>query len=157
VSHSRGSYEVSFLTLDEAFQSIGPAWVITDKNLAKHYPAHLYENMSIALPPGETTKSLHYLGTCLEWLAETGATRASTVVAFGGGVIGDLAGFVAATYMRGVRYVQVPTTLLAQVDSAVGGKVGVDLEAGKNLAGSFYPPAAVHVCLATLLTLDERQ
>jgi 3-dehydroquinate synthase len=79
------------------------------------------------------------------------------VIAFGGGVIGDLAGFAAASYMRGVPLIQVPTTLLSQVDSSVGGKVGIDLPEGKNLAGAFYPPAVVHICREVLDTLSERQ
>src|SRR5205807_1069483 len=81
----------------------------------------------------------------------------TTIIAFGGGVIGDLAGLVAALYMRGVPYVQIPTTLLAQVDSSIGGKVAVDLAAGKNLAGAFYPPKEVLIPLDALRTLDKRQ
>ena len=92
-----------------------------------------------------------------DWLAEQGAKRDATVVALGGGVVGDLAGFAAATYLRGVGLVQIPTTLLAQVDSSVGGKVGVDLRQGKNLLGAFYPPTEVRICVDALDTLPERQ
>lgn len=97
------------------------------------------------LPAGEETKSLAQYAALLHRLAEAGLTRADTVVALGGGVIGDLAGFAAATWLRGIRLVQVPTTLLAMVDSSVGGKTAIDLPEGKNLVGAFHQPAAV-VC-----------
>ena len=90
-------------------------------------------------------------------MAEGGADRDSVLIAFGGGVIGDMTGFLAATYMRGIRYVQVPTTLLAQVDSSVGGKTGVNLAAGKNLAGAFYHPLAVYADIDTLETLPDAE
>jgi len=89
----------------------------------------------------------------LEQLAEGGADRDSVLIAFGGGVLGDMTGFLAAIYMRGIRYVQVPTTLLAQVDSSIGGKTGVNLAAGKNLAGAFHHPLAVYADVSTLSTL----
>ncbi|MBN2248381.1 MAG: bifunctional shikimate kinase/3-dehydroquinate synthase [Coriobacteriia bacterium] len=95
------------------------------------------------VPPGEMSKSWTVAGGLLEEFAAHGADRGSCVVALGGGVVGDLAGFCAATYMRGIPVVQVPTTLLAQVDSSIGGKTGVDLAAGKNLAGAFWPPKLV--------------
>jgi 3-dehydroquinate synthase len=137
--------------------------VITDRNVeaalkgASSAPWPWSPSDVLVLPPGESTKDLETFGRCLSWLAASGASRKTTVVALGGGVIGDLAGFVASAYMRGISLVQVPTTLLAQVDSAVGGKVGVDLPEGKNLAGAFYPPAAVSICPETLRTLPERQ
>lgn len=102
------------------------------------------------LPAGEETKSLAQYAALLHKLAEAGLTRADTVVALGGGVIGDLAGFAAATWLRGIRLVQVPTTLLAMVDSSVGGKTAIDLPEGKNLVGAFHQPAAV-VCDQQLL------
>lgn len=102
------------------------------------------------LPAGEETKSLAQYAALLHKLAEAGLTRADTVVALGGGVIGDLAGFAAATWLRGIRLVQVPTTLLAMVDSSVGGKTAIDLPEGKNLVGAFHQPAAV-VCDPQLL------
>jgi 3-dehydroquinate synthase len=110
-----------------------------------------------SVPPGEPSKSVAQLARCWEWLAARGAHRNDIVVALGGGVVGDLAGFVAATYMRGVSLWQIPTSLLAQVDSSVGGKTAVDLEAGKNLVGAFYQPELVVVDPATLGTLPPEE
>jgi len=108
------------------------------------------------IPAGETTKSLQWVGYLYEKAAAAGLDRSSVVVALGGGVTGDLAGFVAATYMRGVRLVQIPTTLLAMVDSSVGGKTGINLELGKNLVGAFHQPIAVEADLDILKTLPRR-
>ena len=102
------------------------------------------------MPAGETAKSLKTVQACYDQLAAQRLERKSFIVALGGGVVGDLAGFVAATYLRGIAFVQVPTTLLAQVDSSVGGKVGVNLKAGKNLVGAFYQPRLVLCDLDTL-------
>jgi 3-dehydroquinate synthase len=107
----------------------------------------------LSVPSGEQHKRLATVEHLLEQLAEAGADRDSVLVAFGGGVLGDMTGFLAATYMRGIRYVQVPTTLLAQVDSSIGGKTGVNLAAGKNLAGAFHHPLAVYADVSTLTTL----
>ena len=120
--------------------------IITDSNvgkiLAKPAVASMtkagFDPMVISVPAGESSKSLRTVQTIFDRLAAHRLERTSLIIALGGGVIGDLAGFVAATYLRGVPFVQVPTTLLAQVDSSVGGKVGVNLPAGKNLVGSFY-------------------
>ena len=109
------------------------------------------------IPAGEQEKTLARFGEALDALAALGATRDATVVALGGGVVGDLAGFVAACWMRGIDLVQLPTTLLAMVDSAVGGKTAVDLPAGKNLVGAFHPPRAVIADTATLGTLPDRE
>jgi 3-dehydroquinate synthase len=116
-----------------------------------------FEPVLITVPSGETAKSLKTVQTCYDQLAKHRLERKSFIVALGGGVVGDLAGFVAATYLRGVAFVQVPTTLLAQVDSSVGGKVGVNLRAGKNLVGAFYQPRLVLCDLATLRTLPPRE
>ena len=105
-------------------------------------------------PAGETSKTLGTFSLLLEHLAGAGLTRSDTVVALGGGVTGDLAGFSAGCYLRGVRVIQIPTTLLAMIDSSVGGKTGVDLTAGKNLAGVFWQPAAVVADTALLSTLE---
>ncbi len=111
---------------------------------------------ALALPPGEATKSWAQLARAVEWLLAAEVERGDLVVALGGGVIGDLAGFAAAILRRGVRYVQVPTTLLAQVDSSVGGKTGINTAQGKNLVGAFHQPSLVLADIALLDTLPER-
>ncbi len=137
------------------------AAIVTDTNVAAlHLPALRealagaeFEAQQVVVPAGEGSKSWGTAGRVLEDLAAVGLDRTDVVIALGGGVIGDLAGFAAATYLRGVTFVQVPTTLLAQVDSSVGGKTGVDLAAGKNLAGAFKQPVVVLADTATLATL----
>ncbi len=109
------------------------------------------------LPPGEEYKRFPAVEALAEQLAEAGADRDSLLIAFGGGVLGDITGFLAAIYMRGVPYIQIPTTLLAQVDSSVGGKTGVNLAAGKNLIGSFHHPRAVLADVDLLSTLPLRE
>ncbi len=109
------------------------------------------------IPAGESHKRLPTVERLAEELAEHGADRDSVLIALGGGVIGDLTGFLAAVYMRGIPYIQVPTTLLAQVDSAVGGKTGANLAAGKNLIGAFHHPLAVYADIATLSTLPKQE
>jgi 3-dehydroquinate synthase len=109
------------------------------------------------LPPGERHKRLNQIERLASELAQAGADRSSLLIAFGGGIVGDLGGFLAAIYMRGIDYIQVPTTLLAQVDSSVGGKTGVNLAAGKNLIGSFHHPRAVFADIAVLQTLPDRE
>ncbi len=139
--------------------------VISDRNVAPIYsPAVLqslraagFEPHLIVVPAGETAKCLKNVQACYDQLAAHRLERQSFIVALGGGVVGDLAGFVAATYLRGVAFVQVPTTLLAQVDSSVGGKVGVNLPAGKNLVGAFHQPRLVLCDLNTFRTLPERE
>jgi 3-dehydroquinate synthase len=139
------------------------ALVITDENVAPHWLAPLESALAgktvrtLVLPPGEQEKNLQRFGEVIEALAGLGASRDATVFALGGGVVGDLAGFAAACWMRGVRFVQVPTTLLAMVDSSVGGKTAVDLPSGKNLVGAFHQPAAVLADIDTLATLPERE
>lgn len=115
------------------------------------------EPVSAWIPAGETSKSWAQAGRLLGEFSEAGLGRDSLVVALGGGVVGDVAGFAAATYLRGVPVVQVPTTLLAQTDSAIGGKTGVDLPRGKNLAGAFWQPALVLADVACLGTLPKRE
>ena len=111
----------------------------------------------LRIPGGESTKSMASLTTLLSDLATAKVSRSGTVIGLGGGVIGDLAGFVAATYLRGINFVQVPTTLLAMVDSSVGGKTGVNLPEGKNLVGAFHQPKLVVADLDTLATLPARE
>ena len=139
------------------------ALVVTDANVAPHYLARVQAALAgkttgtLVLPAGEQEKSLARFGDVMAALAALGASRDATVVALGGGVVGDLAGFAAACWMRGVRFVQLPTTLLAMVDSSVGGKTAVDLPQGKNLVGAFHQPAAVLADVATLDTLPPRE
>ena len=139
--------------------------IISDTNVARVYgkktvralAAAGFHAVQLTVPAGETAKSLKTVQFCYDKLAAHRLERKSFIVALGGGVVGDLAGFVAATYLRGVPFVQVPTTLLAQVDSSVGGKVGVNLTAGKNLVGAFYQPRLVLCDLDTLRTLPKRE
>ena len=139
--------------------------LITDMNVSRYYrkaalkslKTHGFKAISICLPPGEKAKTLKNVQRCFTLLAKHQVERGSFILALGGGVVGDLAGFVAATHLRGVSFVQVPTTLLAQVDSSVGGKVGVNLPEGKNLVGAFYQPKLVVCDLDTLQTLPKRE
>lgn len=112
-----------------------------------------FEVHALSIAPGEASKSWAVAGELLEAMAADGIERGDVVVALGGGVVGDIAGFVAATYLRGIGFAQIPTTLLAQVDSSIGGKTGVDLRAGKNLAGAFKQPLIVLSDTDTLATL----
>jgi 3-dehydroquinate synthase len=122
------------------------------------FPARLRDGLTrLMVPAGEEHKRLSTVERLAEELAGLGADRDSVLVALGGGVIGDMTGFVAAMYMRGIRYVGVPTTLLAQVDSSLGGKTGVNLAAGKNLVGAFHHPLAVYADTATLGTLPAEE
>jgi len=139
--------------------------VITDSNVGKKFAkaalkslsASGFEPVLITVPAGEKSKRIAVVEKCYDQLAAHRLERKSFIVALGGGVVGDLAGFVAATYLRGIPFVQVPTTLLAQVDSSVGGKTGVNLKAGKNLVGAFYQPQLVLCDLDTLKTLPKRE
>ena len=139
--------------------------IVSDSNVAPKFgrKVHLvlkksgFDSVQIIFPAGETAKSLKSVQAGYDQLAAHRLERKSFIIALGGGVVGDLAGFVAATYLRGIPFVQVPTTLLAQVDSSVGGKVGVNLKAGKNLVGAFYQPRFVLCDLDTLRTLPERE
>ena len=141
------------------------AAIITDANVGPRQAATArqalvaagFDPVVITVPAGETSKNLKRVHACYDELAAHRLERKSFVVALGGGVVGDLAGFVAATYLRGIPFVQVPTTLLAQVDSSVGGKVGVNLAAGKNLVGAFYQPKLVLCDLDALQTLPARE
>ncbi|MDP2401130.1 MAG: 3-dehydroquinate synthase [Actinomycetota bacterium] len=143
--------------------SAGRAAIITDSNVDAHFGATVTTSLETAgiasqrfvVEPGERSKSWAVAGDLLEQLAAAGFERRDPVVALGGGVIGDLAGFCAGVYLRGVPFMQVPTTLLAQVDSSVGGKTAVDLEAGKNLAGAFVQPMAVVADTETLASLPN--
>jgi len=139
--------------------------IVTDENVARYHLAALEASLraegrhkgSIILPAGEPTKSFRALGPLCERLLEMGLERGDLVVAFGGGVIGDLAGFAAGILRRGIRFVQIPTTLLAQVDSSVGGKTGINTPQGKNLIGVFHQPSLVIADTDVLKTLPARE
>jgi 3-dehydroquinate synthase len=136
----------------------GGVVVVTDENVGPLWVQNLFYNAPIlTIQAGESSKSMLTFEQICRDLAIRRVNRKSTLVAIGGGVVGDLAGFVASAYMRGIALVQVPTSLLAMVDSAVGGKVGIDLPEGKNLVGAFYPPESVWIATETLTTLPRRQ
>lgn len=139
------------------------AFVVADTPVAERYLAPLAEGLAplqvvhLRAPEGEEAKSLQVMTALQRQLATQEAHRDDAIVALGGGAVGDLAGFVAATYMRGVPFVQVPTTLTAQVDAAIGGKTAVNLPEGKNLVGAFHQPVGVIADVATLATLPDRE
>lgn len=139
-------------------------FIISNQKILRHHQAKLKKALQpgfdlewIKIPDGERYKNLTTIQRIYEQLVIKKADRQSVIIAFGGGVVGDIAGFVAATYMRGVPYFQIPTSLLAMVDSSVGGKTGVDLKAGKNLVGAFYQPEAVFIATSLLQTLSMRE
>ena len=149
----------------EAGLQPGRCLLVTDEHVAAHYRAPLEEALRsagwtprvVVLPPGEETKSAEYLQTLYDEALGWGVDRRTPVVALGGGVVGDLAGFAAATLLRGLPLVHVPTSLVAQVDSSLGGKTGINHARGKNLIGAFWQPAVVVADPATLQTLPERE
>lgn len=136
--------------------------VVTDRNVEACHGPRVLDLLGpgwsqVVVPPGESSKSAAGWSGLLEQIAAVRLDRQGVLVALGGGVVGDLAGFAAATYMRGIRFIQVPTSLLAMVDSSVGGKTGINLAAGKNLAGAFHQPLAVIADTDTLATLPARE
>src|SRR5574337_561873 len=143
----------------------GKVGVVTDRHVARHYLKSSLEAIKkygidplpIILAPGEQSKTLKTVEQILDELARHRFERSSMLLALGGGVVGDMAGFAASIYQRGIPYIQVPTTLVAQVDSSVGGKTGVDHRLGKNLIGAFHQPSAVFIDPETLRTLPRRE
>ena len=137
--------------------------VVTNTTVAPLYLRQLQNNLSayelesIVLPDGEQYKTLNYVETIFTQLLEIKFNRNATLIALGGGVVGDMGGFAAACYQRGINFIQIPTTLLAQVDSSVGGKTGVNHALGKNMIGAFYQPQVVVADISVLETLDDRQ
>ena len=141
--------------------------VVTDENVGPHYLGRVRDALAavtggdrvheVVVPPGERCKTREQWASITDVLLASGCGRDTVIIALGGGVVGDLAGFVAATYMRGVPVVQVPTTLLAMVDASVGGKTAVDTPAGKNTVGAFHPPALVVIDPRTLASLPARE
>lgn len=138
---------------------------ITDSNVSALHGKRFLNALSemeiqcdmIEFPAGETSKNINVTLDIIRKLLNLGVDRKSVLIALGGGVVGDIVGFVASTYMRGIPYIQVPTTLLAQVDSSIGGKTGLDLPEGKNLLGSFFQPKGVFIDLSFLQTLPRRE
>jgi len=141
------------------------AVVVTDQNVAGHWLAPLRDSLAgagiayhtVVLPPGEETKDLDHFGRLADEILACGIERGSMLVALGGGVVGDMTGFAAATLLRGIDFVQIPTTLLAQVDSSVGGKTGLNTRFGKNLIGAFYQPRLVLADTDVLSSLPRRE
>lgn len=139
--------------------------IITDKNVDKYYFNELNEILTnsdfkvlkYAIEPGEQSKNIEVVKDIYSFLIENKFDRNSRIIALGGGVTGDIAGFVASTFLRGVDFIQIPTSLLAQVDSSVGGKVGIDFNGMKNIIGAFYHPKFVYINVNTLKTLPERE
>lgn len=139
------------------------AVIVTDDKVASFYLERVkksfvsagYETVEFIFKNGEESKNIDTLSALLEFMAENRVTRSDMVVALGGGVTGDMAGFAAAVFLRGIRFIQMPTTLLATVDSSVGGKTAIDLKAGKNLAGAFYQPDMVICDYSALDTLED--
>lgn len=158
-SGSREALKADVLSLRSAGRSIR---VISDARVLDAQPDYLTQagfedNEILSLPPGEKTKSVENYSHALSFLASQACNRDCALFAFGGGVIGDLAGYVAASYLRGIDFYQIPTTLLSMVDSSVGGKTGINLPEGKNLVGAFWQPKAVYIDTDLLLTLAPRE
>ena len=139
--------------------------IVTDSNVEKHYCDKIYKFLKdsgfivgkYVFEAGESSKTLDTVSKIYDCCLENRLDRKSTIIALGGGVVGDITGFAASTFMRGINFIQVPTSLLAQVDSSVGGKVGVDYKGSKNIIGSFYQPLFVYININALKTLDRRQ
>ena len=173
VHHSGGSYPVvaGWDILDDLGERLvdvgvrGAAYIITDDNVMNPYGRRVQRSLQAAgvpahcfiIPSGETSKSFELAQAIYQWLAERRAERGHAIVSVGGGVPGDLGGFVAATYLRGMPFVQVPTSMAAMVDASIGGKVAINLPAAKNLVGAFYQPKGVFADASALSTLGKRE
>ena len=167
-AHSR-EYEIviekDFSQLGAKIKEVfhGKLLVVYDQNTYPLFSSDIKNQLSylelleVVLPAGEETKNIQNYIKILSFLAEHDFTRKDGILAVGGGVIGDLCGFVASTYMRGITYLACPTTLLSCVDSSIGGKTAVNLPEGKNLVGAFYPPSLVYVCTSSLNSLPQRE
>ena len=173
VHHSGGSYPVvaGWDILDDLGERLvevgvrGAAYIITDDNVMNPYGRRVQRSLQAAgvpahcfiIPSGEFSKSFELAQAIYQWLAERRAERGHSIVSVGGGVPGDLGGFVAATYLRGMPFVQVPTSMAAMVDASIGGKVAINLPAAKNLVGAFYQPKGVFADASALSTLGKRE
>jgi shikimate kinase/3-dehydroquinate synthase len=153
-----GDYLANYLTTEKVF-------IVTDEQVARHHLGQVTQTLhqsqieteTFIIPSGESTKTIPFASKLYAWMAKRRAQRQDVVIALGGGVIGDLAGFVAATFGRGMKFVQIPTSLAAMVDASIGGKVAVNLRAGKNLVGSFHQPLFTFIDVYTLSTLPQRE
>lgn len=152
-------YDILRKLVREYWNKYSSSFLITHSFLREIYKEDLSipEENVIYVPVGERSKSFQEVIKISKELAKRVADRRSALFAFGGGVVGDLTGFIASIYMRGIKYIQIPTTLLAQVDSSIGGKTGINIREGKNLIGTFYHPDAVIIDIKTLNTLPERE
>ena len=173
VTHSSGSYPilVGWDLLDGLGERLiglginGPVYIISDDRVFSPYGRQAQRSLHrshieahcFIIPPGEQSKSLELAEAIYQWLVERRAERGHAVIAVGGGVVGDLAGFVAATFLRGMPFIQVPTSMAAMVDASIGGKVAVNLPQGKNLIGAFYQPRMVLADVSALSTLGKRE
>ncbi|PKB67038.1 MAG: 3-dehydroquinate synthase [SAR202 cluster bacterium Io17-Chloro-G4] len=173
VHHSGGSYPVvaGWGIIDGLGQRLadlgvkGPAYIITDENVMNPYGRNVQRAMQkegiaahcFVIPSGEFSKSFELAQAIFHWLVERRAERSQAIIAVGGGVVGDLAGFVAATFLRGVPFIQVPTSMAAMVDASIGGKVAVNLPEAKNMVGAFYQPLGVFADVQSLATLRKRE
>ena len=173
VHHSGGSYPVVagwglINSLGDRFTDLGltgTAYIITDENVMNLYARNVQralQSRNVAahcfiIPAGETSKSFELAQAIYSWLANLKAERGHTIISVGGGVAGDLGGFIAATYLRGMAWVQVPTSMAAMVDASIGGKVAVNLPQAKNLVGAFYQPKGVFADVQSLSTLGKRE
>ena len=173
VTHASGSYRVlvGWDTLDALGQRVqacgiaGPVYMITDDRVISLHGRRAQRSLHrsgivahcLIIPAGEQSKSHEMVQPIYQWLVEQRAERRHAIIAMGGGVVGDLAGFVAATYLRGMPFIQVPTSMAAMVDASIGGKVAVNLPQGKNLVGAFYQPQMVLADVSTLSTLGKRE
>lgn len=171
VNASKGSYEVTIgrgLSIGNLLKTVKHechVCVISDDTVFSLYGKKTMDSLeavgytvdSFVFPHGETSKNMHTVVDILEFLAEKELTRSDILLALGGGVVGDITGFAASIYLRGIDFVQVPTTLLAAVDSSVGGKTGADLKAGKNLVGAFHQPIAVFLDVDSFNSLPKEQ
>ena len=162
-------FENDFLSLGQALKKLGLSdrriCVVADTNTAPLYLETVTEELakagtdvsSVVIPAGEDHKNLDTIRSIYQQMISSGLDRKSLLAALGGGVVGDMTGFAAATYMRGIEFIQIPTTLLSQVDSSVGGKTGVDFEGYKNMIGAFHQPRLVYINLNTLKTLPQEE
>ncbi len=164
VSSPDGAYDIVFDSIDKAgehFDLDRTVLVVTDDGVPAEYAKRIASKcrraVTVTLPHGEATKCEKYLSSLWSACCEAGMTRRDCVVAVGGGVVGDLAGFAAATYMRGIDFYNIPTTVLSQVDSSVGGKTAIDFGGYKNIVGAFHSPRGVLIDRSVLDTLDRRQ